>query len=431
MRRRRILVAVVAVLLVVGAGVYWGSGGAGPRRPVGTRPGAAHPVSSPPGASSSGGAPVEGVASVPIGSIGLFGSHCVAVLDGDGFFVSDDSGGTWSEMVPPTAGDPLADIAAADVLDADDAWMVAGQRGLYIDATHNGGKSWDSTPVGALVPRGFDYSSISFSDASDGWVSIQPYSSSPSPTSVVLSSTDGGATWRMVDPDAPVLALQPVTSQVGWGLSADGITLYRTSDGGVSWQVADIAPPSAVAGGGASAWRSLSMPVFSGADGVLLAVPDRGRAVVEITEDAGLTWRPRPTPFTVPAPAAQTGEATPPPAVPFAVVGPHDWIYWAGHRLYVTKDTGRTWASFEPVVREVDLGAASEVVGGRTGTAAPPLDFSSATDGWAVATNDSDDPRDVLLATQDGGRRFTEITQPTAPLPPPPTATTIVGGSIL
>lgn len=49
-------------------------------------------------------------------------------------------------------------------------------------------------------------------------------------------STDGGASWSTKRlPFIPLYAFEPVSSQVAWSQDIHG-TIYRTADGGASWQ---------------------------------------------------------------------------------------------------------------------------------------------------------------------------------------------------
>ncbi len=51
-----------------------------------------------------------------------------------------------------------------------------------------------------------------------------------------MRSTDGGTGWsRMRLPFIPLYAFEPVSSRVAWSQGVHG-TIYRTADGGASWQ---------------------------------------------------------------------------------------------------------------------------------------------------------------------------------------------------
>jgi hypothetical protein len=263
---------------------------------------------------------------------------------------------------------------------------------------------------------------VSFIDRSDGWVLVQPYArSGQPPRSVVLSSTDGGARWTVVDRDAPVTDVTFSSPTVGWGLGADGGGLYRTTDGGVSWEPVTLPRPPGSGTGASGSWSSLTLPVFTGRDGVLLAVPSAGDAVTESTTDGGRTWLSQMTPFVAeparpqpasPAAGSACAGCIGPGDEPFAVLSRAEWRYWAGGRLYTTADAGRSWGSVQPNLSFASLGTTLGRVGVDDGSS-DPLQYSSPLAGWALAsTNAPDGQQSVLLATTDGDRSFTAVSPP-------------------
>jgi hypothetical protein len=81
----------------------------------------------------------------------------------------------------------------------------------------------------------------------------------------------------------------------------------------------------------------------------------------------------------------------------------------------MTTSGGSAWTSTVPNLAFPGLGTAAVTVGGQQVPASSePLQFSSSTTGWAVATSDN---QSLLLMTQDGGRNFVAISPPTAALP--------------
>jgi photosystem II stability/assembly factor-like uncharacterized protein len=342
----------------------------------------------------------------PLGSIGPVGPDGLWILDGEGLFVIDPTGSPATELEPPQSGDALADVLSVDFMSADRGWVVAsGNVRLAVDRTVDGGASWQSTwlPLSEF-PRGYDAAQVSFATPLDGFLSVERYGGG----SVVLASTDGGTTWTVVDDDAPVVAIRFETAMLGWGLSPDDRTLYRTDDGGVTWRAVHLGAPTSGPGASSGRWESVTLPVFHGSDGVLLAGAGPGNAVVEITGDDGNSWHGRAAPFSAQSsrPAGPTGE-------PFAVVSANHFIYWGGGELYDTTDSGRSWRAFRPVV-DTPIGGPSAVTVGPSGSDTDPLVFSSATTGWAVATSGrGSESTTTLLVTEDGGRHFWPIAAPT------------------
>lgn len=186
--------------------------------------------------------------------------------------------------------------------------------------------------------------------------------------------------------------------------------MYKTTDGGVTWVEVELPFRADVPGAGG--WQTITMPVFFGRDGVVLAVAAGGVAAVEVTDDGGATWSPRSVPFRgefpQPSSSAQIAE-------PFAVTSATNWTYWAGAVLYETSNRGVSWASFKPTLEVPRLVALFLKIGGEdhSTTSVIPIQFSSASNGWALATA----PDPLMLSTHDGGHHFSMFSQPTGPLP--------------
>jgi len=88
------------------------------------------------------------------------------------------------------------------------------------------------------------------------------------------------------------------------------------------------------------------------------------------------------------------------------VLNPTSFIYWNGGRLYQTENAGHTWASWIPKVPTSVKGVAADGF-------ANPMHFISAQTIWALALSDG---TSVIMVSHDGGRNFTAIPTPSAPL---------------
>jgi photosystem II stability/assembly factor-like uncharacterized protein len=299
------------------------------------------------------------------------------------------------------------------------------EQAVQVDRTVNGGLTWQVSPLPtSLFPTGWNGARVDFLNSQDGWLSVQPYAPpGTTRTSVILTSTDGGASWTVVSDAAPVSEISFLTPQTGWGISPDGTTLYRTSDGGETWQQVPLPSPNGGSHSGAGTRPTLSMPVFFGDRGVLLAVPLSGNAVIETTSDAGQSWNRQNAPFRPEPVYPQIAATTVEPSCsqcsitthePFAIVTSSDWVYWDGGRVYTTRDAGRTWRSTQPNVSFYGIATSVTTIGGQPIPASSdPLQFPSTNEGWAVATVES---RSVLLKTNDVGHHFAVMSPPTAPL---------------
>ena len=124
-------------------------------------------------------------------------------------------------------------------------WIAAGP---VILKTTNGGKTWAETSP----PSQGQLAGLSFIDAQHGWVAKSrgaegsvvylPGKDSQSSESSILSTTDGGQTWKnifrvgsRIDHSAWVLNIFFVNSTKGWAVGRDGL-IMSTIDAGKSWQ---------------------------------------------------------------------------------------------------------------------------------------------------------------------------------------------------
>ncbi len=339
----------------------------------------------------------------PVVGIDVIGPGKLWLVDGYGMFFSSDWGNTWRYTRPPSPGDPIANYSSVSFINSKDGWLIAGiAKGLGVDHTVNGGLSWTSglLPKVALLGRVSD--SLSFANPNDGFVTIEPYSPVGTNTSAILASTNGGSSWSVVKSQVPVGRIKFVSSNIGWGLNPQGTELYLTKDGGASWK--EVLLPAG--NESQTVFKSLTLPIFFGQTGVLLAQPKSGNALVETTNNSGKTWTPYTTPFqalptmapTVLGPICQTCVAV--GSEPFVAINSTTFIYLAAGKLYRTANGGQNWIS----VRTNTISAVVGSLGDHS--VAGPLQFSSPNSGWAITTSDN------LLLTRDGGAHFSSVIPP-------------------
>jgi photosystem II stability/assembly factor-like uncharacterized protein len=167
-------------------------------------------------------------------------------------FRSTDGGNTWSQahegMVSGTSGGLLA----ADPMNLSTlfAATVSGEAGQVLKST-DAGDTWTVVAPAAEWTNGLQDIAVDSHTPSNVYViQSQGLGSGPNP---VFRSPDGGATWEKVDlanleglgepfwspqrvlfdPRSPDTLYVPVVRAVGWGIGAG---LYRSSDGGVTWE---------------------------------------------------------------------------------------------------------------------------------------------------------------------------------------------------
>jgi photosystem II stability/assembly factor-like uncharacterized protein len=331
-----------------------------------------------------------GTAPAGIGSIETIRAfddgRAVALAD-HAVLVTTDGGTQWAAISPP--GFDAFAASRMVFLDADHGWVASVPKGQFtavsVFHTTDGGESWEraDVPVGPPLDQlpagpGFDAPDLGFFDPLHGWMALS--NAAPEPFFV---TSDGGATWQVRPsleggPGADQLKSLTFTSpSQGWAVGERNVplspttdkeidSLLRTTDGGATWEHVDLPDPP-LQGATSDSLADLGIPrFFGGQDGVApaWAYQDGQRAVfLYVTHDGGDTWS-----ATEPVPIEQ-GAGSPifVPSFPSS----SDWVVGStSSQIAVTSDGGGTW-----LVRSVDDF-------GRYGPAA--LEFSSASDGWAM-----------------------------------------------
>ncbi len=146
----------------------------------------------------------------------------------------------WFPQTSPV-GDPLAKIYFANV---NEGW-ISTEGGVVLHTT-NGGTTWsiqDPEPVDTITFVSNPASSMSFINATTGWViGIRGQLSNPS-GAVLYKTTNGGSSWtrQNLTPWTNGFAIQFIDASNGWAVVATGTipnisgAIIRTTDGGVSW----------------------------------------------------------------------------------------------------------------------------------------------------------------------------------------------------
>lgn len=139
---------------------------------------------------------------------------------------------------------PLLPPASMHMVSSNTGW-AAGSGTNRILRTSDGGSHWeDVTPHAASAGTWITV----FLDANNAWVasSLQPGSGSPDSSVAIYRTADGGRTWQQVsqvvaDRGWPA-ALDFVDSKHGWlfmrlgaAAGAEGVAFYGTQDGGATW----------------------------------------------------------------------------------------------------------------------------------------------------------------------------------------------------
>lgn len=272
-----------------------------------------------------------------------------------------DGGRTWVRQTAPT--DALY-LYAVQVVDDTTAWIAA-QNGKVLH-TIDGGRHWGSRQVGSS-PVSTALTAIHFADGHNGWVLG---------SEAVYRTTDGGRSWQLCEEfGSKARSMHFVDSRQGWIAGVGGIVVY-TGDGGESWvrQCPDGPTES-----------------FQGVRFVSLSEGwAAGSSSVRHSTDAGATWE------------TQYRDTTKNIVDMQFVDSSNGWIavdsQSAASSVLYTDDGGRTWTEVSlPIHGPKDVY------------------FLDGTHGWVAAWDDMG-----LLRTIDGGRSWLEM-----PVPPPAPISTV------
>jgi len=258
--------------------------------------------------------PSDGQATAAPTPVNIQGFHLVSPTEGwvwtNHLYWTKDSGQSWTDITPPNLnGGTIALVAFVDNRYGVVIITTTEQTTLYITytvaQTTDGGKTWETKPLNIqITARETDGTRLYLQlfDIYTGWLRISQRFTSLS-TSTLFKTTDSGITWtnlnlpavdnpnlKNIYIDAPVYF---VTDKLGWIVGGDFATkntLYRTQDGGQTWQTQTIgvAMPNVTE-------RFYQLPQFVNAqDGVLTignTINNKDFEEVYITHDGGITWQ--------------------------------------------------------------------------------------------------------------------------------------------
>ena len=322
-----------------------------------------------------------------------------------------DGAQTWRDVTPGAAEGK--GIQPAFFLGADRAWAVVGDASgaQVVYRTSDAGQHWtagDQFAVSNVV------SGIQFVDPLHGWIDMPgvPATGSSYQGMTIARTVDGGATWQRVAV-SPGGASTSAAGEIpagcgkdgsgfrdivtGWvtGGCVQGVTFYRTSNGGLTWQRQQVLGPAGEVIGPSFCLGhcSLSAPVFTspsaGSMVLTYQTHDGQRGALYTTHDGGASWVPR----VVDAASSALGPAT------FLDPNSGWWTALAGSAA----DTLRIW-------RTTDGGSHWSLVNTTPGAGDADLNFISPTRGFAIFHSYQAAAIFYLASTSDAGRTWAPLT---------------------
>lgn len=143
---------------------------------------------------------------------------------GGGVFLADTEVHPWQLVDNVPSDSNLLDVSLAE--SPQHGWLVGSKSTLL--ETEDGGRTWAARTL--ELDQNYRLTGVDFSGA-EGWIVGQP--------SLLLHTTDGGASWERMPlseklPGAPntIESLGPNTAEMTTTVGA----IYRTTDGGKTWQ---------------------------------------------------------------------------------------------------------------------------------------------------------------------------------------------------
>jgi len=222
---------------------------------------------------------------------------------------TNDDGGVWTDVTPP--GPPTQSFGVIYSFDATHTWIVlvdppgdwTQHYPLRLVRTADGGQTWatlpfDDSPFPDLKKTHAAPAALQFLDSEHGWFLWKIPTGTQLSVGMMLSTKDGGRTWTELPRPPSAHGFSFCTPRDGWMVgSPDGDELWRTRDGGETWEQKTTVPPDNC---------KQCRPIFNGAprfqnpvEGAMFVTfqdesSQDGRfvSVAYVTRNGGNSWEP-------------------------------------------------------------------------------------------------------------------------------------------
>jgi len=305
---------------------------------------------------------------------------------------TNDGGITWYNVTPPEVTETGYSVDTF-VLDNDHVWMQLADpenfpNSGFLYHTNDGGITWTSNKVP------FSRGDLNFLDPNNGWVMSELGIAAGSMGISVFQTSDGGKTWHQTYTNDPNLqnagdslplgglksGLAALNMQTAWVygvIYAPGtVYLYRTEDGGTSWNEQSLPLPQG-AENAELAELSVEKIAFIPPNFGFLTMrltSENINLAVYVSSDSGNTWSLTPTLI----PGAGSAD----------FLSANEAVIYNGSQFYVTRDAARTWSIIPP-----DILFGESFAG---------MDFVNVSSGWIITVDPTTNHR-ALYRTSDGG----------------------------
>ena len=225
-------------------------------------------------------------------------------------FWTTDNGRHWRNIAPTMQSDgvPSLGIISVFFLNRSKGWALLSdydealsdndepRRRFYLGSTTNSGATWSVKPIDLPVSpncRPSGEARMQFTSERDGWINLTLESGSAFDFGDLLTTQDGGSTWKVVPGPGTSGELRFIDRQNGWVVSRDGDKLWMTHDNAKTWKQVSLSPPPEAVQAESVMYE---LPVFDGNGRGALEVSfmraqGLGALVLFRSSDRGRTWK--------------------------------------------------------------------------------------------------------------------------------------------